>query len=144
MPQLPQLPPVADQPISAVLLACDATADVEGVVASWVGFLESLREAQGREYELLLADGSAGGEVALRSTSLPERYPRLRVLRAGRPGEGPALAEGVREARYPLFFYTLCDPVYQPADLDKMLRRRTLAADNDLEIDHVHVMSGLR
>lgn len=140
MPQLPQLSPIADQPISVALLACIGSVDIEGVVTSWIGFLDQL----GREYELIVADGNGGDALTGLLPSLSTRYPRLRVVKAPRPGEGAALGEAVALARFPLFFYTMCDPVYRPADLGKMLERRSPTPDNPPEIDQVQVVSGFR
>ncbi len=43
-----------------------------------------------------------------------------------------------------MLFYTLCEPHYQPADLGKLLRKRSDPRKPDLEIDQVHIMTGSR
>jgi hypothetical protein len=50
----------------------------------------------------------------------------------------------VAAAVHPLLFYTLCDPRYQPADLDRLLTKRPDPKKPDLEIDHVHLISACR
>ena len=137
MPSLPQLPPIATQPLSVVLLAGDEAAHLEGLLGDWVAFLDGL----GRDYELLLVEG---GSTAERSEALAERHPCLRVLRAETPGEGAALRKGVAEARHPLLFHAPCDPAYRPTDLKLLLERRSTDPKAEPEIDHVHLISGYR
>src|SRR5262249_26940486 len=131
MPEFVELPPIAHEALSVVLLAADDAAHLEKVVADWVTHLNGLN----REYEILLVDdGSADGTAKL-TPALTDRFRRVKVLRhTSRQGEGAALRTGLAAARYPLVFYTLCDPRYQPAT------RRKLRA----EIDKVHGVGGSR
>jgi hypothetical protein len=131
MPEFVELPPIANEALSVVLLAADAAPHLERVVGDWVTHLNGM----GREYEILLVDdGSEDGTVKL-TTGLTDRYRRVKVLRLpSRQGEGAALRTGLVAARYPLVFYTRCDPRYQPADLRKLLG----------EIDKVHLVGGYR
>jgi glycosyltransferase involved in cell wall biosynthesis len=131
MPELPTLPPIADAPLSVILLARDDAAHLEAVTAGWVTFLNGL----GREFELILVeDGSRDGSAELVGT-LGERHPHLRVIRHDFPlGEGAALSAGFAAARHPLVVCSRCEPRYQPGDTRKLLK----------EIDKVHVVSGFR
>ena len=131
MPEFVELPPIAHEALSVVLLAADDAAHLEKMVAEWVTHLNGLN----RDYEVLLVDdGSADGTAKL-TAALTDRFRRVKVLRhTSRQGEGAALRTGLAAARYPLVFYTLCDPRYQPADLRKLLA----------EIDKVHVVGGYR
>jgi glycosyltransferase involved in cell wall biosynthesis len=131
MPELPTLPPIADAPLSVVLLARDDAAHLEAVTASWVTFLNGL----GREFELILVeDGSRDGS-AERVAALAERHPHLRIIRHEFPqGEGAALSAGFAAARHPLVAYARCEPRYPPGDVRKLLK----------EIDKVHLISGYR
>ncbi len=131
MPAPPTLPPVADAPVSVVLLARDDAAHLEAVTAGWVTFLNGL----GREFELILVeDGSRDGS-AERVAALAARHPHLRVLRHDLPrGEGAALSAGLAAARHPLVCYARCEPRYHPGDLRKLLK----------EIDKVHLVPGYR
>ena len=69
MPLLPPLPPIADQPLSVVLLAHNEEAQLETVVNEWLTFLNGL----GRDYEVLLVDeGSTDGTVQARRPWRPK------------------------------------------------------------------------
>jgi glycosyltransferase involved in cell wall biosynthesis len=140
MPVFPTLEPIADKPLSVVLLAHDDAAHVEPVLTGWSEFLD----ARPGEHELILIDGSTDG-TAEKAEALKERLPRLHVLRQGEPhGEGRALRLGLEAASRPLVFYTLCRPEYQPADLGRMLDRPAAPGSTGKEIDHVHLLSGYR
>jgi glycosyltransferase involved in cell wall biosynthesis len=141
MPELPPLPPIASQPLSVVLLARNLAAALETLLAGWVTFLNGLD----REYELILVDdGSTDGTGEL-AEKLAAGHPHVVVQRLERAeGEGAALRKALMVARCPLMFYTLADPHYQPADLGKLLQRRHDPSKPELEIDHVHILSGYR
>ena len=131
MPDVPELPPIADQPLSVVLLAHNDGAHLEQVVAAWVTFLNGLD----RDYEILLVDDASTDHTTRLLTLLTDRHGRVRVLRhAERRGEGASLRMALATARYPLLFYTVCDPRYRPGDLKRLLK----------EIDRVHLVSGYR
>jgi glycosyltransferase involved in cell wall biosynthesis len=131
MPELPILPPIADAPLSVVLLARDDADRLERVTSNWVTYLNGL----GREFELILVeDGSRDGSGE-RVAEIARRHRHLLVIRHDYPkGEGAALAAGLAAARYPLVCYCRCDPRYQPSDLRRLLK----------EIDKVHIVSGYR
>jgi glycosyltransferase involved in cell wall biosynthesis len=141
MPEPPKLPPVASEPLSVVLLAHNPGEPLEAVVSAWASYLDK----RDRDDELILVDDGSTDGTAERAAALGERYPRLVVLRHEQPrGEGAALRTALAAARRPLLFYTLCDPHYQPGDLDRLLAKRPDPARPDLEIDHVHLASGCR
>ncbi len=131
MPDVPHLPPIADQPLSVVLLAHNHVPHLESVVAGWVTLLNGLN----RDYEVLLVDDGSTDHTARVLPVLADRHGRVRVLRhAERRGQGAALRTALGTARHPLVFYTVCDPRYRPADLKRLLK----------EIDRVHLVSGYR
>jgi glycosyltransferase involved in cell wall biosynthesis len=138
---LPQLTPIASQPLSVVLLTRNQAARLEALLADWVTFLNGLD----REYELIVVDdGSTDGSGEL-AEKLAAGYRRVMVRRHEQAqGEGAALRTGLSAARHPLLFYTLADPSYLPADLLKLLRKRTEPRKLDIEIDHVHLLSASR
>jgi hypothetical protein len=137
MPATPPLPPIADKPLSVVLLARDDAGHVEAVLASWADFLA----ARGPGNEVLLIDDGSSDGTADRAAARPG----LRVLRHDQPrGEGAALRTGLEAATCPLVFYTLCRPEYRPADLARLLARPPAHEAQGLEIDHVHVLSAYR
>jgi glycosyltransferase involved in cell wall biosynthesis len=147
MPPLPRLEPVSSQPLSVVLLAYQAAAQVKNVLGGWIRFLDGL----GREYELILVDDGSSDATVERARQVGERHPQLRIVALEQSrGEGVALRAALAEARHPLLFYTLCDPRYRPADLEHLLARRVEAFDGEVskgqepEIDHVHILSGFR
>ncbi len=131
LPDVPQLPPIAAQPLSVVLLAHDCAAHLEQIVAEWVTFLNGLD----REYEILLVDDGSTDHTERLLAVLKDRHVRLRVLsHPEHRGEGAALRTALATARYPLLFWTVCDPRYRSADLKRLLK----------EIDRVHLVSGYR
>lgn len=141
MPELPQLAPIASQPLSVVLLARNQSATLEALLAAWVTFLNGLD----REYELIAVDdGSTDGTGEL-AEKLAAGYRHVIAHRQGQAqGEGAALRTALTLARHPLLFYTLAHPDYQPADLGKMLRKRHDPSKAELEIDRVHLLSTYR
>jgi glycosyltransferase involved in cell wall biosynthesis len=131
MPELPPLPPAADQPLSVVLLAHDEEPHLEAVLTEWTALLDELR----RDYELILVDDGSTDRTGALAEELAARFPRLRVLRhPEHRGRGAALRTALAAATMPLLFYTTADRQYQPADLRRMLG----------EIDKVHLVSGFR
>jgi hypothetical protein len=145
-----ELPPIADSPLSVLLLAGADDTTASEVAAEWEAELQKL----GRVYEILVVspigpDGKllphepvANGD---RTFAIPEPIPAtdklsesercVRYLKyPGPPGLGAALRIGLAAARHPLLFYTTCDHQYQAADLKRFL---------DM-IDQVHLVSGFR
>lgn len=130
MPELPALAPIAAAPLSAVFLLERKVETLEELIGAWVTYLNGLD----REYEILLVDDGTV-ETASITARLPERFPRVRLIRlASREVEGAALRAAAGEAAKPLLFYTLVDPRFQPADLGKLLK----------QIDKVHLIGGFR
>jgi glycosyltransferase involved in cell wall biosynthesis len=131
VPEHPPLPPIATESVSVILLADNDGPHLEAVVAAWVAFFNGL----GRDYEIILVDDGSTDQTAQLVTPLKDRHGRVKVIRHdSRQGEGAALKSGLAVARYPLVFYTVCDPSYAPADFKRLLT----------EIDKVHLISGYR
>jgi hypothetical protein len=125
------LPAIAGEPLSVILLAYQSAAWLPEVLGGWVAELTALR----RDHEIILVDDGSTDSTPGLATFLAGRLPRTRVLcHADHRGLGAALRTGLAAARYPLVFYTTCDRQYQPADFQRLLRR----------IDQVHVVSGFR
>jgi glycosyltransferase involved in cell wall biosynthesis len=128
---LPDLPPIADQPLSVVLLAHNDEPHLEAVLDAWAAQLEG----PGRPYELLLVDDGSSDGTAAQVEARCARLPALRYIRLPQPsGFGAALRAGLAQAQFPLVFYTTADRQYQPGDLPAFLA----------EIDKVHFVSGFR
>jgi glycosyltransferase involved in cell wall biosynthesis len=101
------------------------------VVPAWVSFLNGLNRA----YEILVIDDGSSDATPRLTAELKDRHSKVRVLRHEAPrGDGAALRTALATARYPLFFYTTCDPRYQPGDLKRLLK----------VIDTVDLVSGYR
>ena len=131
MPELPSLPAVADQPVSAVLLAYNDEAHAGAVVEDWARLFEDM----GREYELIVVDDGSTDRTAEVVEAVAARRPSVKpVRRAEHRGHGAALRDGVAAATKPLLFYTTCDRRHDPGDFKGLLA----------EIDKVHVISGFR
>jgi glycosyltransferase involved in cell wall biosynthesis len=126
-----ELPSIAAEPLSVILLAANAAAVLSEVLGGWVAQLEGLK----RPYEIILVDdGTTDGTGGL-ARFFAGRLPRVRVLEhSGPQGLGAALRYGLATARYPLLFYTTCDRQYRPDDLPHLLG----------VIDKVHLVSGYR
>jgi glycosyltransferase involved in cell wall biosynthesis len=141
MPAIPTLAPIANEPLTVALLAGNDQVHVGKNVESWLRFLDGLE----RDFELLVVADGSSDETPKVIESLAANNPRLRMLRHERPrGEGAALRTAVADSRCPLFFYTLCDPAYKPADLGRLLNRRPDPAKPEKEIDLVHFVTGYR
>ena len=131
MPELTPLSPIADQPISAVLLAHNEEPHLEAVLTEWTTLLDGLN----RDYELLLVDDASTDRTGALAEELSGRFPRLRLLRhEEHRGRGATLRTGLAAATKPLLFCATADRQYDPADLKLLLA----------EIDKVHIVSGFR
>lgn len=141
MPEFPHLPPIAAEPLSVVLLARNRADSLDALLSAWVTFLNGLD----RDYELILVDDGSSDGTGESAEKIATQYRRVQVRRHERPlGEGAALRTALGTAQYPLFFYTLADPHYQPADLGKLLRKRPDPRKPELELDRVHLLTAAR
>jgi glycosyltransferase involved in cell wall biosynthesis len=131
MPECPELPPIATEPLSALLVAHNEEPHLEEVLAGWVAEL-GRRE---RDYEILVVDDGSTDRTAALVEELAARFPQVRLLRhESRRGPGAALRTGVKAARHPLLLTSTCDRQYPTENLQKMLG----------DIDKLHLASGYR
>lgn len=119
-------PPIADSPLSLILVVPGADAAVREALSTWVTFLNGLD----RDYELLLT----GERPDVPVDSLASGYSRARGLTVEGAGFGAALRVGLRAARFPLVCYARWEPWLKPSELKSFLRR----------IDKVDLVTGYR
>jgi hypothetical protein len=114
MPEPPQLPPIATQPITVLLLGRSDQPGLEKALDDWIGYVNGLDH----EHEILLIDDA----LLDRTEEMARRHPGVRVLRDPvKRGVGAALRLGVAEAKHPLLFHAPCDGRYQPKDFRLLL-----------------------
>jgi glycosyltransferase involved in cell wall biosynthesis len=111
-------PPVAEKPISVVLTAADAEAEIEPVVRDWLAYLNGLN----RDYEILIIDDQSSDRTLEVARALARDEPRVQALgNTGPRGVGAALRVGLAAAQHPLFFFGDCSGCYQASDLGSFL-----------------------
>jgi glycosyltransferase involved in cell wall biosynthesis len=141
MPVPQQLPPIATQPLSVVLLARNAAGHVESLLSAWTQYLD------GREqpYELILMDDGSSDGTADLALGVLATQPRWRVLRHdAQRGEGAALRTALAEARHPLLFYAPAEPEYRPEYLGLLLDKSASGSGQGKDVDQAHILSGYR
>ena len=124
-------PAIATAPLTLVLVACNAGADIEAVVAAWVEQLQTRKQ----DWEIILVNDGSTDDTQIRADILTSRYERFRVIHlASRLGFGGAIRSGISAAKNPLLAYTTCDLQYQPGQLKLFLE----------QIDKVDLVTGYR
>jgi glycosyltransferase involved in cell wall biosynthesis len=124
-------PPIANEPLSVVLPAYNAAADLEEIVRNWLAVLDERKQP----HEILLVDDGSTDATRVQADNLALQIPQLHVLHhAARRGLGAALRTGIAAAKHPLLFYTPCSKQYQPADLKRLFEH----------IDKVDIVTGYR
>ncbi|MGF1582706.1 MAG: glycosyltransferase family 2 protein [Gemmataceae bacterium] len=123
--------PIADSPISVVLLAYNAEQFVTSVLKKWRKTLDSLE----REYEIIVVDDGSSDETTVKVEEFVTKNPNVRILKHDKhQGVGTTLKTGLAEARHPLVCYCPCDEAYVTKDLKTLLQ----------DIDQVDVVVGQR
>jgi glycosyltransferase involved in cell wall biosynthesis len=131
MPDAPERSPIAQAPLSAILVAFNGGPELEEVIAAWDAYFIGLT----RPYEILLVNDASADDTACRAGKLTEAMPHLRLLSHEQHlGSGAALRTGFLAARYPLVLTVPCDKQYQPPDLYRVLEA----------IDQVDLVAGYR
>lgn len=124
---MPELPKIADAPLSVVLLAADVGDELGAVVQNWLDWLGQ-RPGES-EVLVVVPDAEATNQRALHSD------PRLRIIRhVAPPGNGACLQSAVALARHPQLLTATADRQFQPGDASKLLE----------QIDQVHLVCGCR
>ena len=123
--------PIAGSPISAIVPAFQAAAEIASVVESLAGELDKLK----RNYEVLVIDDASTDNTAARAEELTKRFPKLRLVRnEASLGYGPTLSKGIATAQHPLLFAFPADGSVKATALPKMLAA----------IDEVDIVCGVR
>jgi glycosyltransferase involved in cell wall biosynthesis len=131
MPDLPERSPIAQAPISAILLAFNSGAELNEVVTAWDAYLSGMS----RPYEILLVDDGSTDDTSHRASQAAGQLAHLRVLKHDQHlGVGAALRSGIHEARHPLLFTVPCNKEFNPPDLYRVLEA----------IDQVDLVTGYR
>jgi hypothetical protein len=107
---LPQRPPIAQAPLSVILLAVGTTSEAAESLSAWQTYLRTLE----RPFELLLLP-----IADLEPNLLFDEVRRLPYDAAH--GYGPALQAAIAAAQHPLIVLATADGQYQPADLKILL-----------------------
>ncbi len=131
MPDPAERPPIAASPLSLILVAHNAAAEVEAVVKAWAVQLDALS----RPYEILLVDDGSNDDTPVLTDLLADQSKRVKALHHASPqGFGAALRSGLAAAKHPLLAYCTCDRQYQPGELKRFLEM----------IDKVDLVTGYR
>jgi glycosyltransferase involved in cell wall biosynthesis len=131
MPETPERSPIAQAPLSAILLAFNAEAELEEVISAWDNYLSGLA----RPYEIQLVDDGSTDDTRQRADRLAEKIAHVRVLgHEQHVGTGAALRTGLAAARHPLVFTVPCTKEFHPPDLYRVLD----------SIDQVDLVTGYR
>jgi len=121
----PERPPIADAPLSVVLLARPGAVDLEAVVQAWLAWLD---QRPGESEVLLIVEG-------LDAPTISVADPRLRIIDQVAPtGIGPCLQTGVWLAKHPLLLTAPADHQFQPADAQGLFE----------QINKVDLVAGVR
>ncbi len=111
MTATPERPPIAQAPLSAVLLAYNSGPDLEEVLSAWDAYLISLA----RPYEIVVVNDASTDGTGPCADKLAAALPHLRVLHHDTHlGFGAALRTGLQNARNPLVFTVPCDKQFHP------------------------------
>src|SRR4051794_37422407 len=131
MPDPAERSPIAQSPLSVLLLAPPGAPDLAASLESWDTLLAGL----GRPYEILFSPTGADEPGKAPPETSASNRPAVRVLPPPKVrGVGAAIRAGLARAHHPLFVYAECSGRYPPAELGKLLE----------VIDHVDLVSGVR
>src|SRR5947207_1530679 len=108
-------PPIAQAPISAILLATGPPSQTAESVAAWNAYLATLE----RPYEVIVLEPELL-EPGQADTDPPADSPRRLRHDPGR-AMGDVLLQGFHAAQHPLVVLSTADSQFQPADLQRLL-----------------------
>src|SRR4051812_18254570 len=109
VPEPPPRPPIAQAPLSVILLAGGSASEAAESVSVWQAHLATLA----RPFDLLLVPlADLDANPILADVRRLDYDPKL--------GFGPALQAAIRTAQHPLVVMATADRQYQPADLQRL------------------------
>lgn len=121
--------PIADAPVSAILIVSGTAADPWPVFEAWREILGTRPNG----YELIIVGDGVRGEFGERLQAFAVAGAPLR-FQATAGGLGAALRAGLSMAGQPLWLYAPCDRSYPPAGISRLWEN----------IDHVDLVAGYR
>jgi hypothetical protein len=124
MPALPERPPIAQAPLSVILLAVGSISEAAESASVWQAHLGTLE----RPFEMIVVRSAADAEAnpVLDEVRRVDLDPEL--------GLGPTLLNALRAAQHPLVVLATADRQFRPQDLQGLLA----------VIDHVDLAVGCR
>ena len=125
MPDSPQLPAIADAPLSVILYVPTTDTDLNAVLRAWWRFLEGLS----RSFEIILLQNAKSGRVS----DWWLHHPQFQFVQPSSADIGGALRSGINAAQYPLLAYA-DGSAFAPNALAALLET----------IDKVDLVSGVR
>jgi glycosyltransferase involved in cell wall biosynthesis len=115
----------------------------QGILAktldAWLSTLANLNHP----YELLIVNDASTDDSPAIAEKYAAKHPTIRILtHTERGGFGACLKTAYEHSAQPLFFYTSCEPGWNPADLGRMLK--SIAIKDEYTGKYVEVVNGHR
>jgi glycosyltransferase involved in cell wall biosynthesis len=132
MPEIPPRSPIADAPLSMILIASNAELFLDHLLERWRGALKS----KVQDFEIVLVDDASTDGTLVQATALKKKHPGLTIVSSEAPhGVGAAWRAGLAATQpRPLLGFAEFSPDYNPDDVAKFLE----------VINEVDLISGMR
>jgi glycosyltransferase involved in cell wall biosynthesis len=131
MTEHPPREPMAQAPLSLILVASQSAVALDATLDGWHAELATLAPT----HEIIIVEDAASDSIRQLAEAWCQLHPNSRILPQSQPGGiGACLRDGLAAARYPLVAYCLGSAGYHPADLKSMLA----------VIDEVDLVTGIR
>ena len=117
MLEMPSRPPIADAPLSMILVAGNAELFLDHLLERWRAALK----AKVQDFEIVLVDDASTDGTLAQALALKSKHPDLKVVGSETPhGVGSAWRAGLAAAqKHPLVGYAEFSPDYNPDDIGK-------------------------
>ena len=132
MPEIPPRSPIADAPLSMILIASNAELFFDHLLERWYGALKS----KVRDFEIVLVDDASTDGTLAQATALKKKHAELTIVGSEPPhGAGASWRAALTTAQHrPLLGFAEFSPDYNPDDFAKFLEI----------INEVDLISGMR